>query len=83
MLSVNRISTGRYCLYVDWAAAGRTPANQATPVIASARSVTQSASADQYNTACPGDGIIVSLNTAATSTADAAPADGWVHVLIP
>lgn len=83
VLSVSRISTGRYCLYVDWAAAGRTPANQGTPVIASARSVTQSASADQYNGACAGDGIVVSLNTAATSTADASPADGWVHVLIP
>lgn len=81
--SVNKIGTGRYCLYVDWAAAGRTPANQGTPVIAGARSVTQQASADQYNTTCPGDGIIVSLNNSATSTTDATAADGWVHVIIP
>jgi hypothetical protein len=79
ILSVTKSGAGRYCVYVDWAAAGRSPANQATPVIATPRSITQNAAADQYNATCPGNGISVSLNTTATATA----ADGWVHVLIP
>jgi hypothetical protein len=78
IISVTKSGTGRYCLNVDWAAAGRSPAQQATPVFASARSVGSFAAADVYNVACPNNGISVSLNNNAN-----AAADGWVHVIVP
>lgn len=82
IISVTRNGgAGRYCLNVDWAAAGRTPAQQASPIIASARSTAQLGSADVYNGACPNNGISVQLNTVASGGTTGA--DGWVHVLIP
>ncbi len=81
VLSVTRNGgAGRYCLNVDWVAAGRTPAQQATPVIVSARSTTQLGSGDVYNPSCPNDGVSIQLNQRADGTTGQ---DGWVHVLIP
>jgi hypothetical protein len=84
VLSVTRNGgAGRYCLTVDWAAAGRTPEQQATPVVVSARSPDQQGGGDVYNPSCPNNGVSVVLKTNGTSTTDPAPADGWVTVLIP
>jgi hypothetical protein len=84
VISVTRNGgAGRYCLNVDWAAAGRNPAQQATPVIVTARSIDQHAAGDVYNPSCANNGVSVSLQTSATSTVNASYADGWVHVLIP
>jgi hypothetical protein len=70
---------GKYCLAVDWAAAGRTPAQQATPVIVTARDGAYIGSGDVYNGVCPNNGVRVTLSRAA----DGANNDGWVHVIIP
>ena len=78
IISVTKTGTGRYCLNIDWAAAGRTPAQQGTPVIATPRSIGNFAAADVYNASCPNNGVSVSLNNNAN-----AAVDGWVHVLIP
>jgi hypothetical protein len=84
VLSVTRNGgAGRYCLNVDWAAAGRTPAQQATPVVVSARSPDQQGGGDVYNPSCPNNGVSVVLKTNGTSAVDPAFADGWVTVLIP
>lgn len=72
-------SAGGYCLTVDWAAAGRTPAQQATPVIVTSRSATVAASGDVYNGACPNNGVFVNLK----AIPGGSNTDGWVHVLIP
>jgi hypothetical protein len=79
VLSVTRVvgqPAGQYCVNIDWAAAGRTPASQATPVFAMARDSTGSAAADVY--ACPNNGVIVSLRNSGGTLAD-----GWVHILVP
>jgi hypothetical protein len=79
VLNVTRVvgqPAGQYCVTIDWAAAGRTPATQATPVFAMARDSTGSAAADVY--ACPDNGVIVTLRNAGGSLAD-----GWVHILVP
>ena len=84
VISVTRNGgAGRYCLTVDWAAAGRTPEQQATPVVVSARSPDQQGGGDVYNASCPNNGVSVQLKTNGTSTTDPAFADGWVTVLIP
>jgi hypothetical protein len=81
VVSVSRFGSGagKYCLTVDWAAAGRTPAPQATPVIVTPRDGADIASGDVYNPACPNDGVVVQLRRAS----DGVNVDGWVHVLIP
>jgi hypothetical protein len=79
VLSVTRVvgqPAGQYCVNIDWAAAGRTPASQATPVFAMARDSAGSAAADVY--ACPNNGVIVSLRNSSGTLAD-----GWVHILLP
>jgi hypothetical protein len=80
VISVTRFGTGagKYCLTIDWAAAGRTPAQQATPVIVSARDPGDVGAGDVYNGTCPNNGVSVQLKTLA-----GAYTDGWVHVLIP
>jgi hypothetical protein len=70
-------------LNVDWTAAGRTPAQQATPVVVSARSPDQQGGGDVYNPSCPNNGVSIQLKTNGTSATDPAFADGWVTVLIP
>ena len=79
VISVTRSSAGVYCLKVDWAAAGRAPAQQATPVIVTSRDPANTASGDVYNGACPNDGVLVKIRR----LSDGAGVDGWVHVLIP
>jgi hypothetical protein len=81
VLSVAREGSGggKYCLTVDWAAAGRTPAQQATPVIVTSREPAYTASGDVYNGACPNNGVFVHIRR----ISDGADVDGWVHVLIP
>jgi hypothetical protein len=79
VLNVTRVvgqPAGQYCVTIDWAAAGRTPASQATPVFAMARDSSGSAAADVY--ACPDNGVIVTLRNSGGSLAD-----GWVHILVP
>lgn len=79
VISVTRNGgAGRYCLNVDWAAAGRSPAQQATPVIVTPRSVGYQVAGDVYNPSCANNGVSISLNNAAGT-----PTDGWVHVLLP
>jgi hypothetical protein len=80
VLSVSRFGTGagKYCLTIDWAAAGRTPAQQATPVIVSARDPGDIGAGDVYNGSCPNNGVSVQLKTVGGTYVD-----GWVHVLIP
>jgi hypothetical protein len=82
MTAVTRYGAGggKYCLTVDWAAAGRTPAQQATPVIVTARNGNQIGSGDVYNPACPNNGVVVNLTGRDDGLTDT---DGWVHVLIP
>lgn len=76
---VTRAGTGLYCLAVDWAAAGRTPASQATPVVVSPRNPDHSGGGDYYPSGTCGSGeVTVQLeNRSGTSV------DGWVTVLIP
>ena len=86
VISVTRMAgqpTGRYCLNVDWAAAGRSPAQQATPVIVTSRDIGKQAAGDVYNPSCPDNGVYIALNTSATNLLPAVASDGWVHVLIP
>ena len=72
-------STGVYCVAVDWTAAGRTPASQATPVVVSPRDPTHTGGGDYYPGGTCGSGqVTVQLkNSAGTSV------DGWVTVLVP
>ena len=72
-------STGVYCVAINWSAAGRTPASQATPVVVSPRSPDHNGGGDYYPAgACDTGEVTVTLENSSGNAVD-----GWVTVLVP